>query len=86
MLHYMEARVQLSGLVLKVTQGLLLALRERTECGRSSFLPIYPPFFECARACLALAWISIDVEINRTKLHLQIDILFILTCRRGGEP
>ena len=54
MLHYMEARVQLSSLVLKVTQGLLLALRERTECGRSSFLPIYPLFLSVCESVLGI--------------------------------
>ena len=42
----LEARVQSSGLVLRYS-GSTSCLRERTECGRSSFQPIYPLFFVC---------------------------------------
>ena len=71
MLHYMEARVQLSGRCAKGYPGSTSCFTRKDRVW-TLFLPaLYTPFFcVCARACLALAWISIDVEIKRKEATL----------------
>lgn len=64
-----------------VCATLTSCLRERTECGRSSFLPIYPLFFESVcESVLDIVGISIDVEIKEATLADRYIIHYY--CRR----